>query len=105
MSTSTLANPVEVQAPLSDATIEAAPAVTHARTGVPSSHPHYAPVDWRRSSLSAKDKVVDACTAAVGGPALIIGSVVGACGLAVGGAIVLASQRRNERRYRAQPQR
>jgi hypothetical protein len=50
------------------------------------------------------DKLLNAATLAVSGPAYLVASVVAACGLAVGAVIVLAWERRQERPYRERPQ-
>jgi hypothetical protein len=39
----------------------------------------------------------------IGGPAYVVASVAGVCAPAVGGVVVLASEWRKQRNYRAQP--
>jgi hypothetical protein len=43
------------------------------------------------------------CASDIGGPAYVVGSVVGVFALAVGGVVALASEWRKQRNYRAQP--
>jgi hypothetical protein len=63
--------------------------------------PRSARSDSRGSGVSATNKLKYVATDAVGGPAYVVASVVGAVGLAVGGSIVLVAALLKERRYQA----
>ena len=99
MSTATLNRPAEAQAPevhappLPATTVQA-PAPRHQPT---------APLYVQRPTLTAKEKVGDACVVAIAGPAYLVASIAAAGILAASGVYAAAATWRDQRRYSNQP--
>lgn len=99
MSTATLNRPAEVQAPEVHA-----PPLPHTRVEAPAPrHQPTAPLYVQRPTLTAKEKVGDACIVAIVGPAYLVASIAAAGILAAGGVFVAAATWRDSRHYRNQP--